>query len=156
MTDHAWRDLVVGDRMAVDQEFAPRVAESGFTRQEWGVLMTAVEFEVEDPDGSEPRLVADTSKVPQVLPEVEKTRERMNAMGGAGGGPGGASGSGGGGLLGSLARKLGFGSGGGVDEDRLEMAEQLAGEYAELFQARLEAQGKWADVCEAAAASGES
>jgi hypothetical protein len=31
-----WTDSIVGDRMSVDRAFNQRVADSEFTRQEWG------------------------------------------------------------------------------------------------------------------------
>jgi hypothetical protein len=150
MTERGWQDLVVGDRMAVDQEFAQRVSDSEFTRQEWGLIMTAVEFEIENPgDAEQARVVADTSKVEQVMPELENVRNQMNAMGGAGGGGGQ---SGGGGIFGSVKDALGLGGGGGsgVDQNRLDAATRLAEEYAGELQQRLESQGKWAQVREAA------
>ncbi|PSQ50489.1 hypothetical protein BRD15_01640, partial [Halobacteriales archaeon SW_6_65_15] len=109
MTERGWQDIIVGDRMAVDQEFAQRVSDSQFSRQEWGLIMTAVEFEIENPDDAEQaRVVADTSKVEQVMPELENVRNQMNAMGGAGGGGGQ---SGGGGIFGSVKDALGLGGG---------------------------------------------
>jgi hypothetical protein len=151
MTERAWQDLIVGDRMAVDQEFAQRVSDSQFSRQEWGLIMTAVEFEIENPgDAEQARVVADTSKVEQVMPELENVRNQMNAMGGAGGGGGQ---SGGGGIFGSVKDALGLGGGGGgsgVDQNRLDAASRLAEEYAGELQQRLESQGKWAQVREAA------
>ena len=73
----------------------------------------------------------------------------MNAMGGAGGGGGQ---SGGGGIFGSVKDALGLGGGGGsgVDQNRLDAATRLAEEYAGELQQRLESQGKWAQVREAA------
>ncbi|MFB6255890.1 MAG: DUF5799 family protein, partial [Haloplanus sp.] len=56
-----WTDRIVGDRMAVDREFSDRVRASEFSNQEWGLVMTAVDFEIEhaeDPDRA--RIVADT------------------------------------------------------------------------------------------------
>jgi hypothetical protein len=150
MTERGWQDLVVGDRMAVDQEFAQRVADSQFTRQEWGLIMTAVEFEIENPgDADRAQVVAETSKVEQVIPELENVRNQMNAMGGAGGG----GQTGGGGIFDSVKDALGLGGGGGgsgVDQDRLDAATRLADEYAGELQQRLESQGKWAQVREAA------
>jgi hypothetical protein len=151
MTERGWQDIIVGDRMAVDQEFAQRVSDSQFSRQEWGLIMTAVEFEIENPDDAEQaRVVADTSKVEQVMPELENVRNQMNAMGGAGGGGGQ---SGGGGIFSSVKDALGLGGGGGgsgVDQNRLDAATRLAEEYAGELQQRLESQGKWAQVREAA------
>ncbi|MFC7080403.1 DUF5799 family protein [Halorussus caseinilyticus] len=150
MTERAWQDLVVGDRMAVDKEFAQQVTDSQFSRQEWGLIMTAVEFEIENPsDDEQARIVADTSKVEQVMPELENIRNQMNSMAGAGGG-GGEQG-GGGGVFDSVKDALGLGGGGGgVDQDRVDAASRLAQEYASELQQRLESQGKWAKVREAA------
>jgi hypothetical protein len=156
MSQRAWQDLIVGDRMAVDQEFAQRISDSQFSRQEWGLIMTAVEFEIENPgDAETARIVADTSKVEQVMPELENIRSQMNSMagggaGGGGGGGGGRSGAGGGGIFGSVKDALGLGGGGGVDQDRIDAANRLAQEYAGELQQRLETQGKWAQVREAA------
>ncbi|WP_115863990.1 DUF5799 family protein [Halorussus litoreus] len=150
MTERGWQDLVVGDRMAVDQEFAQRVTDSQFSRQEWGLIMTAVEFEIENPgDDEQARIVADTSKIEQVMPELENIRDQMGAMGGAGAGGGQ---SGGGGVFDSVKDALGLGGGGddGVDQDRVQAAGRLAQEYAGELQQRLESQGKWAQVREAA------
>ena len=142
MTERAWQDIIVGDRMAVDQEFAQRVADSQFSRQEWGLIMTAVEFEIENPgDEERARIVADTSKVEQVMPELENIRNQMNSMAGGGGGDGG-----GGGVFDSVKDALGLGGGGGVDQDRVDAANRLAQEYAGELQQRLESQGKWKQV----------
>ncbi len=46
MSEQEWRDLIVGDRMRVDQEFAARVRQSGFSNQQWSLIMTAVELEL--------------------------------------------------------------------------------------------------------------
>lgn len=150
MTERGWQDLVVGDRMAVDQEFAQRVTDSQFSRQEWGLIMTAVEFEIENPgDDERARIVANTSKVDQVMPELENIQSQMGAMGG----PGGGQKSSGGGIFGSVKDALGLGGGGGdggVDQDRVDAASQLAQEYAGELQQRLESQGKWMQVREAA------
>ncbi|NEU59022.1 DUF5799 family protein [Halorussus sp. MSC15.2] len=148
MTERAWQDLIVGDRMAVDQEFAQRITDSQFSRQEWGLIMTAVEFEIENPgDDEQARIVADTSKVEQVMPELENIRNQMNSMAGGGGGGNG----GGGGVFDSVKDALGLGGGGGADRDRIEAADRLAQEYAGELQQRLESQGKWSQVRDAAA-----
>lgn len=148
MTERGWQDLIVGDRMAVDQEFAQRVSDSQFSRQEWGLIMTAVEFEIENPgDDERARIVANTAKVEQVMPELENIRSQMNAMAGGGG----DGGTGGGGIFGSVKDALGLGGGGGgVDQDRLDAATRLAQEYAGELQQRLESQGKWSRIREAA------
>ncbi len=136
-----WTDSIAADRMAVDKEFGERVRASDFTSQEWGLVMAAVEFEIEGADNPETaRVVADTSQVPQIMPELENVRSQMGGMGGASGG-GGSSG-----VVDSIKGALGLGGDGG-DDERLETAERLAQEYAEELQARLEERGKWQTVC---------
>lgn len=133
-----WTDRIVGDRMAVDRQFGERVRESEFSNQEWGLVMTATEFEIEhadDPDRA--RIVADTEHLPRMMPELEKVRTQM----GPGGGDGGSSG---GGVLDSIRGALGMGS--GTDDDRLADAERLVQEYADELQAHLEENGKWEKV----------
>jgi hypothetical protein len=140
-----WTDSIAADRMAVDKEFGERVRESEFSSQEWGLVMAAVEFEIEGADDPETaRVVADTSQVPQIMPELETVRSQMGGMGGA---PTGGSGSGGGGgVVDSIKGALGLGDGDG-DDERLATAERLAQEYAEELQERLEDRGKWQKVC---------
>jgi hypothetical protein len=138
-----WTDSIVGDRMAVDREFNDHVTASSFTRQEWGLIMTATEFEIEnadDPDAA--RIVANTEKLPQIMPELKNVRSQMAQMGGA---PADDSSSGGG-LLDSIKGALGLGGGGGVDEERLADAERLVQEYADQLQSHLESKGKWNQV----------
>jgi hypothetical protein len=144
-----WQDMIVGDRMAVDSEFSRQVDSSQFSRQEWGLIMTAASFEIERPDDADAaELVADTSRLPTVMPELE----RMSEMGPMGGQP---AGGGGGGLLSSIAESLGLGGGSGaeeIDQDRLAAAESMVGAYAEELQGHLESEGRWAEVRAAAAA----
>ena len=142
MTD-TWTDQIVGERMTVDQEFSSRIASSRFSSQEWSLIMTATEFEIENPDDPEAaRIVANTSKVDQVLPELENLRSQMGAMGGPAGDGGGSSG---GGFLDSIKGALGMGGngGGGDYEAEREAAEQLTQEYADQLQAHLESKGRW-------------
>lgn len=140
-----WTDAIVGDRMAVDQEFSGRVRDSEFTNQQWGLIMTAVEFDIEnadDPDAA--RITAQTEKLPQIMPELEKV-ERAGPMGG---GPGGGGDSGGlGGMLSDVKESL-LGGGGddGPDEQRVAAAERLTQEYADTLQEHLEGKGKWEQV----------
>lgn len=139
-----WTDAIVGERMAVDQEFNEQVAASQFSNQEWGLIMTASEFDIEnaaDPDAA--RIVADTSSLPQIMPELGEMREQMAAMGGGADGDSGDSG-----VIGSLkdALGLGGGDGDGVDQEELEAAEQLVQEYAEQLQRHLESKGRWEQV----------
>ncbi|SEH41525.1 hypothetical protein SAMN05192561_101792 [Halopenitus malekzadehii] len=137
-----WTDAIVGDRMAVDQEFNDRVMNSQFSNQEWGLIMTATELEIENPeDPDRARIVADTSKLPEMMPELDSLREQMP---GAAGGGGGSGGGGSGGFLGSVRSALGLdGDDGEADAERLEAAETMTQEYAERLQQRLEDNGKF-------------
>ena len=145
MSDRSWRDRIVGDRMRVDQEFADTVRSSSLTQSEWSLVMTAVEFDVEG-EGESARLVADTSQVETILPELSKLAERMGGIPSGGGSSGPF-----GGFVDSLRSSLGFG-GGGVDEEKRQDALGLPQEYARALQRHLEANGKWADVLERSAA----
>jgi hypothetical protein len=140
-----WTDAIVGDRMTVDREFNERVAASEFTSQEWGLIMTATEFDIEHADDPErARIVADTSKLPSVMPELERVRSQVSSMGGGGGGGGSSPSSSGGGLFDSVKSALGLG--GGASDARLEAAESLVQEYADQLQAHLESKNKWEQV----------
>jgi hypothetical protein len=126
-----WTDRIVGDR----------VRASEFTNQQWGLIMTAVEFEIEDADDPDrARIVADTSQLPQILPELEKERGPM--------GPAGGEGGGGGGVFDAVRGALGLGD----DDDgaeKLAAAERLVDEYTDALQDRLEDVGKWDEVRDA-------
>ena len=152
MSDTSWTDRIVGERMTVDQEFSQRVQDSRFSSQQWSLIMTATEFEIEgadDPDRA--RIVANTEKVDQIIPELENVDQQMGAMGGQGGGGGGASSSAGG-VVDSILGALGLGGDGGDDrEEKLRAAEQLTQEYAEELQSQLESKGRWESVRQAAA-----
>jgi hypothetical protein len=139
-----WTDAIVGDRMVVDREFTDRVRESRFSNQEWGLIMTATEFDIEDAsDPEEARIVADTSKLPSIVPELDKVSNQMNAMAGGGGSSErGAIGK----VLDDIRGSLFGGSGGSADREKLEAAERLTGEYADALQAHLERKGTWEQV----------
>ncbi|GAB6861423.1 DUF5799 family protein [Haloplanus litoreus] len=138
-----WTDRIVSDRMAVDREFSDRVRASEFTNQEWGLIMTAIEFEIEHPEDPErARIVPDTENLPQMMPELEKVTQGMGP-----GGSGGTGGDSGTGVLDAIRGALGMGD--GNEEERLDAAERLVGEYADALQAHLEANDKWAEVRDA-------
>jgi hypothetical protein len=145
--DADWSDQIIAERMELDQEFEEKVAASNFTRQQWGLIMTAVEFAVENPDDPErARLVAETSKLPTIIPELENLDEAP----GMGGAPGGGSGGSSGGLFGAVKSALGIG-GDGVDREQLAAAEEMTQMYADDLQEKLESRGKWERVVDAAA-----
>ncbi|PSQ40458.1 hypothetical protein BRD10_02175 [Halobacteriales archaeon SW_12_71_31] len=153
-----WQDLIVGDRMAVDQEFSRRVTESELSSQQWGLVMTATEFRVENADDPEhARLVADTSKVEHVASEMQTIDRRAGPMGPGTGGSGGG-GSDGSGIVDTVKDALGLGGGGRGHDGRgddaeavLRRADRLTDEYADRLQERLENEGKWEEVRTAAA-----
>ena len=153
MTDQ-WTDQIVGERMTVDQQFADRIENSQFSRQQWGLVMTAVEFEIDHPDDDDrARLVADTSSLPSVIPKLDDL-EQQGPMGAPVGSDGGSAG----GVLGGLKDALGLGGGSSdgeseLDEDQLEAAERLVDEYATQLQAHLEEGGRWAEVRAAASSA---
>lgn len=131
-----WQDMIVGDRMAVDQKFTDRIQESEFTNQEWGLIMTATELDIEhanDPEAA--RLVADTEAVESIIPELDAVRSQAGPMAGAG-----EASDDGTGVVESIKGALGFDSGGddGVDHAKLGAAESLAEAYAEELQHHLE------------------
>lgn len=145
-----WQDMMVGDRMTVDSEFAPRIEDSQFSRQEWGLIMTATGFEIERPEDPETaELVADTSELRGMMPDIESVAN----MGPMGPSQSGGSDSGGG-LLSSILDTLGISNGGrsgSVDEGKLREAEELVAEYADELQAHLESEKRWEQVRKAAA-----
>src|SRR6056297_770248 len=129
MTDD-WTGRIAGERMAADKQFADRVEASSFSNQQWGLVMTAVEFDIEGPDDPETAtIVADTSKLPSIMPELDKVGQGGPMAGGAGGGGGG-----GGGLLDGVKSALGL-SGDDGEDDRTDEARQLAQAYADELQA---------------------
>jgi len=152
-----WTDSVVGERMALDQEFSDRVRSSEFTSQEWSLVMTAIEFEIEHPDDPDrARIVVDDSNLDQIVPELDTIRDQMQGMGAAGGRSSGGSS---GGVLDGVKSALGLGGGGDDgDEQKAEAASSLAEEYATELQSRLEANDRWGEVRTIAAATddGES
>lgn len=148
MTD--WTEHIVGERMAVDSEFAERVAASEFSNQEWSLIMTAVEFEIEHPDDPDrARIVADTSNLDAIMPELENIRTQMGGMPGAPGDEATGRSGGGGGLLGGIMNALGLdggGDGSDGDDERKRAAAELAQEYAVALQEHLEKKGRWDEV----------
>jgi hypothetical protein len=139
-----WTDRIVGARMAVDSEFAPQVDASQFSRQEWGLVMTAVEFDIRQADSPDAELVADTETIRDVMPELERAREAQAAMA-AGREP---PSEGGGGFLDTVKGALGLDEDNGqeFDEARIRDAEDLADSYAVELQSYLEENGRWEEI----------
>jgi hypothetical protein len=143
-----WRDQLAGARMQVDQQFQDRLEQSQFTNQEWGLIMTAVEFDVNSPgDPDQAELVADTSQLDQIVPELERLQGQM-------GGPMGQQQNRGssGGVFGVFKRLLGGFSSDSEEQDqeRMDAATVMAEEYATDLQAHLESRGRWDTIRQAA------
>ena len=135
-----WTATIAGERMKLDREFADRVQESSFDKQQWGLVMTAVEFEIDDPsDPATAELVPDTSNLPTIMPELDNVG-RPGPMG-----TNAQSSSEGGGIVDSVKGALGLG--GDDDEERLDEATELTTEYCDRLQQALEANGRWEAVC---------
>jgi hypothetical protein len=147
-----WRDRLAGARMQVDKEFNDRVIASEFSNQEWGLIMTAVEFDIRNPEDPETaELVANTDQVEHIIPELGDIPQ---GMGGAPMGDQQSRGDSGGGLLDQIRGFLtGEDTGGPSDEETLAEASQLAEEYADELQAFLKEEGRWESLCESAAAA---
>lgn len=149
-----WHDMIVGDRMAVDQAFTERVQASQFSNQEWGLIMTATEFEFVDADDPEAaRIVADTDAVESIIPELENLNTGMGSMAGRSE-PSGDDG----GVIDAITDALGLTGNAdddAVDEETLAAAESLTQAYAEELQAHLEAEKKFEAVREAAVGADE-
>lgn len=146
-----WTDMMAGARMQVDQQFQHRLERSEFTNQEWGLVMTAVEFEVLDANDPEnAHLAADREQIRQIIPELDTIQREM---GGAArpveNNPDGS------GIFGQLKQYLGFLSedtSDEPDEERLAAAKVLVDEYTEELETYLRERGRWEEVCETAAA----
>ncbi|MFQ3295651.1 MAG: hypothetical protein ACI9PP_002269 [Halobacteriales archaeon] len=141
-----WTDQVVGERMAVDSEFSERVLDSEFSNQEWSLIMTAVEFEIEHPDDpQQARIVPDTSNLDAIMPELENIRTQRGAVPGTPGGDQDRSESG---FLDGIKDALGLGSEGTSSDhtERKQAAADLAQEYASALQDHLEKRGRWDEV----------
>lgn len=150
MTDDSWQDRVVGARMAVDTDFEDRVEASSFSRQQWSLIMTAVNFEIRDADDPErARIVANTDQLDAILPELDEIERQMGAMGGEVGG-----GSSLGGVFSSITDALGLGNGDGSEGEAAQRDEatELVQEYAERLQAHLEENDRWEEIRSIAAA----
>ncbi|WP_408957659.1 DUF5799 family protein [Natrinema sp. 74] len=148
MSDTSWTDRIVGERMTVDQEFAARIRESQFSNQQWSLIMTATEFEIEHPeDPDRAQIVANTDNLDGIIPELENVQTGMGAMAGQSGGGASGSSSSSGGVFDSIMGALGMGgNGGSVEKERLEAAERLTQEYATELQSHLESKGRWESV----------
>jgi hypothetical protein len=144
MTD--WTDRIVGDRMKVDRKFNDRIQDSQFSSQEWGLIMTATELDIEHADDPRrARIIANTEKLPNIMPELDNVRSQMTQMSGSPAENGTGS-SRGGGFVGMLKNVLGLSDGDDSNGERLAAAEQLTQDYADELQRHLESENRWEQV----------
>lgn len=144
-----WTNQLAGARMQVDQLFDDRIQDSMFTNQEWGLVMTAVEFEITDPEQpSEAELVANTENIKEIIPELDRIQKQM------GGSPTPVDSGPSGGLFGRLQQYiegLKTNSREGNERQKQETAIALVEDYTVELQDYLEHQGMWDDICSHAA-----
>lgn len=135
--------------MQVDQRFADRVNNSRFSNQQWGLIMTAAEFDIQNPaDPEEATMVADTEKLEHVIPELDNIPEGMGAP--SGGGQSGRRDTSG--LLGKLTGLFAGGDDGGGEAEQEVAARKLVEEYATELERYLHEEGRWEELCASAAA----
>jgi hypothetical protein len=146
-----WTDQLAGARMQVDQRFQETLEASSFTSQEWGLVMTAIDWDIENPEQpDEAELVADTDKLSEIIPELENIQKQMGgAQRPVDEGPDTS------GFLGRIKRyihDLQSGSSGESSTKRLNDAEELVNGYTLELQNHLEERDRWEELCELAAA----
>ncbi|QLG48972.1 DUF5799 family protein [Natrinema halophilum] len=146
MSDNPWTDQIVGERMSVDQSFSTRIEQSQFSNQQWSLIMTATEFEIDNPDDPDrARIVANTDKIDGIIPELDNIQSGMGAM--AGGGANGGLSTSSGSLVDSIKAALGMGeTSNPSNNDQREAAKRLTQEYANELQSHLESKGRWESV----------
>jgi hypothetical protein len=148
-----WTDKLARARIQVDKEFHEAIERSQFTEQEWGLVMTAVEWRVANPtDPDHAKLVAETDNVEDILPQLTRIRRDVQT---AAAGPDAARqrslAEGFSGWINGFVEMLSRAVSGGSTDSRVEAADALAAEYAERVQDYLERRGRWDDIRQAAA-----
>lgn len=145
-----WTDRLAGARMRVDQQFQDKLVESEFTSQEWGLIMTAVEFEVEYADDPEKaRLRANKEKLEEIIPELQNIQKEM------GGSPrpveSAPTGESTLGRIKQYLHQLRPETPAQNDSERLSEARVMTDEYAHDLQKFLEKRDRWDEIRQAAA-----
>jgi hypothetical protein len=145
-----WTDQLAGARMQVDQRFQDTLEASSFTNQEWGLVMTAIDWDIENPDTpEEAKLVADTDKLSEIIPELENIQSQMGgAQRPVEDGPDTS------GFLGRIKRylhDLTSNTSGQSSKKRYNDAVELVEGYTVELQTFLEERGRWQEICAAAA-----
>lgn len=142
-------ELLIGHRMFVDNEFNERLLASDFSSAEWDIIMSVVTFRIHEPDDPEeaqlyPQLdgVPDAIAATDDLPDFQKVQSMQPERH----------------TSGRLERFVGrVQSALGLDvrrkqkqHERIQNAEQLISDYAEVLEIHLRQQSDWADICKAA------
>jgi hypothetical protein len=145
-----WTDQLAGARMQVDQRFQDTLEASSFTNQEWGLVMTAIDWDIENPETpEEAELVADTDQLSEIIPELENIQSQMGgSQRPVEEGPDTQ------GFLGRIKRyihDLTSNTSSQSSTKRYNDAVELVEGYTMELQSFLEERGRWADVCAAAA-----
>lgn len=138
-----WREAITGARMLVDEAFVDEVDASTFSRQQWGLIMTAVTLRIHRPEEpSAATLYADTEALDGMMDDIQRVPELT---------PGGDADREDKGIIAAFLSALDVG---GDDERRQELhteAERLAEAYATDLQTYLEDEERWEEICAMAA-----
>lgn len=140
-------ELLVGHRLAVDQEFATRVRDSEFSSMEWDLIMSSVTFELANPDDpEEAAIVADLEEVWTAIDAIDDLPDRQPGVKPSTPHRGSREP----GVLSRLSSSLGLDDvwGGGPSDERIQSANALVTEYAEVLQIHLKQQHHWEELCE--------
>lgn len=132
-----WTDRIVSAQIAVNDRFADRLQHSQLSRQEWGLVRSAVDFEIKHPnDPDRARIIAKTQNLSTIMPKLIQIAEMTSTA--ASHRTGSSS------IFDAVKTALGLND--SVDALRTEkrdQAEQLAAAYAADLQRYLEHNGKW-------------
>ncbi len=133
-----WYSRAVHERVTVDSAFNKHLRSKPITHHQWGLLMTAIEFDIVNPDEPErARIVPDLSKIDSVLPQVKEAEDAANAPT-----PDSA------GVVERVKRAVGLAE---PEDPYVRVARSLASQYATELQEELEKQERWEETCEWAA-----
>ena len=144
-----WTDQLAGARMQVDQRFQDTLEASSFTNQEWGLVMTAINWDIENPeDPDEATLVADTDQLSDIIPELENIQRQMGgSQQPVEDGPDAS------GFLGRIKRYVHDLTSDGSSQSnqkRYNDAVELVEGYTLELQNYLEERGRWEELCDVA------
>lgn len=140
MTTPVPNELLIGHRMNADKVFASRVAESRFSRAEWDLIMSIVEFEIDDPSDPETaKLLPVTDDLDDALAATDEIPTVNASDPYSAGSPQSES------FLDRLTNWIGRFS---LDDERREKATVLVNEYAATLQGQLRQRDVWDELCE--------